>query len=87
MVAYEAYARNLGLTLESEKIDGERVYRIAAEEVFPMQLAALVVAAGLFGSTSAFAALDSGKTLWDSCNDLNDTIETVLLPWLRRRRE
>jgi Rap1a immunity proteins len=73
MVAYEAYARNLGLTLESEKIDGERVYRIAAEEVFPMQLAALVVAAGLFGSTSAFAALDSGKTLWDSCNDLNDT--------------
>jgi hypothetical protein len=38
-----------------------------------MQLAALVVAAGLFGSTSAFAALDSGKTLWDSCNDLNDT--------------
>ena len=38
-----------------------------------MQLAALVVAAGLFGSTSAFAALDSGKTLWDSCNDPNDT--------------
>jgi hypothetical protein len=38
-----------------------------------MQLAALVVAADLFGSTSAFAALDSGKTLWDSCNDPNDT--------------
>jgi Rap1a immunity proteins len=65
--------KKFGLKLESEKIDGERVYRIAAEEVFPMQLAALVVAAGLFGSTSAFAALDSGKTLWGSCNDLNDT--------------
>jgi len=38
-----------------------------------MQPAALVVAAGLFGSTSAFAALDSGKTLLDSCNDPNDT--------------
>ena len=38
-----------------------------------MQPAALVMAAGLFGSTSAFAALDSGKTLLDSCNDPNDT--------------
>jgi len=37
-----------------------------------MRLAALVAAAGLFGSTSAFATLDSGKSLWDSCNDSND---------------
>ena len=27
--------KKFGLKLESEKIDGERVYRIAAEEVFP----------------------------------------------------
>jgi hypothetical protein len=30
-------------------------------------------AAGLIGSTPVFAALDSGKSLWDSCNDPNDT--------------
>jgi hypothetical protein len=37
-----------------------------------MRLAALVAAAGLFCSTPAFAVLDTGKTLWDSCNDPND---------------
>ena len=37
-----------------------------------MRLAALA-AAGLFWSTPAFATLDTGKTLWDSCNDPNDT--------------
>ena len=38
-----------------------------------MRLVALVAAAGLFGSTPVFAVLDSGKSLWDSCNDPNDT--------------
>ena len=34
-----------------------------------MRLVALVAAAGLIGSTPVFPALDSGKSLWDSCND------------------
>jgi hypothetical protein len=34
-----------------------------------MRPAALVAAAGLFCGTPAFATLDTGKTLWDSCND------------------
>jgi hypothetical protein len=38
-----------------------------------MRLVALIAAAGLIGSTPVFAALDSGKSLWDSCNDPNDT--------------
>jgi hypothetical protein len=38
-----------------------------------MRLVALIAAAGLIGSTPVFAALDSGKSLCDSCNDPNDT--------------
>jgi hypothetical protein len=34
-----------------------------------MRPAALIAAAGLFCGTPVFATLDTGKTLWDSCND------------------
>ena len=45
-----------------------------------MRLATLVAAAGLFGSTSA--SLDSGKALWDSCNDPDASKQSYCLGYV-----
>ena len=47
-----------------------------------MRLVALFVAASLFGSTPAFPALDSGKTLWDSCNDPDASKQSYCLGYV-----
>ena len=47
-----------------------------------MRLVALFAAAGLFGSTPAFAALDSGKTLWDAMIRMHRNSLIALGTWL-----
>jgi hypothetical protein len=39
---------------------------------FSMPFGVLVIAAGLFWTTSAFAAIDSAGALFDTCNNPND---------------
>jgi Rap1a immunity proteins len=47
-----------------------------------MRPAALVAAAGLFCGTPAFATLDTGKTLWDSCNDPDTSKQSYCLGYV-----
>ena len=47
-----------------------------------MRPAALVAAAGLFCGAPAFATLDTGKTLWDSCNDPDTSKQSYCLGYV-----
>jgi hypothetical protein len=47
-----------------------------------MRPAALVAAGGLFCGTPAFATLDTGKTLWDSCNDPDTSKQSYCLGYV-----
>jgi hypothetical protein len=47
-----------------------------------MRPAALVASAGLFCGAPAFATLDTGKTLWDSCNDPDTSKQSYCLGYV-----
>jgi hypothetical protein len=47
-----------------------------------MRPAALVAVAGMFCGTPAFATLDTGKTLWDSCNDPDTSKQSYCLGYV-----
>jgi hypothetical protein len=47
-----------------------------------MRPAALIAVAGLFCGTPAFATLDTGKTLWDTCNDPDTSKQSYCLGYV-----